>query len=146
MNIEILEITNKFHDTYEKLASEYTYETREDTKVFDINSNNGKLMYATVNEIVSPILKENKELKKQLEEYKATNEVLSHELTKDKVLQQDCLITCCGIPIGDIPKLITQQKEFINFLEDNYKETQDIWYIKILQKYKSIIGVDKNEK
>lgn len=36
-----------------------------------------------------------------------------------------------------------QQKEFINFLEDNYKETQDIWYIKILQKYKSIIGDDK---
>ena len=35
----------------------------------------------------------------------------------------------------------TQQKEFINFLKDNYKETQDIWYIKILQKYKSIIGV-----
>ena len=63
MNKEILEITQKFHDTYEKLASEYTYETREDTKVFDINSNNGKLMYATVNEIVSSILKENKQLK-----------------------------------------------------------------------------------
>ena len=63
MNKEILEITKKFHDTYEKLASEYTYETREDTKVFDINSNNGKLMYATVNEIVSPILKENEQLK-----------------------------------------------------------------------------------
>ena len=88
---------------------------------------------------------ENQELKKQLEEYKATNKVLSHELTKDKVLQQYCLTTCCGIPIGDIPKLITQQKEFIKFLEDNYKETQDIWYIKILQKYKSIIGVsDEN--
>lgn len=66
MNKEILEITKKFHDTYEKLASEYTYETREDTKVFDINSNNGKLMYATVNEIVSPILKENKALRKRL--------------------------------------------------------------------------------
>lgn len=37
-------------------------------------------------------------------------------------------------------KLERQQKEFINFLEDNYKQTQDIWYIKILQKYKSIIG------
>lgn len=59
-----------------------------------------------------------KELKKQLEEYKATNEVLSQELTKDKVLQQDCLTTCCGIPIGDIPKLITQQKEFIEYLEN----------------------------
>ena len=63
MNKEILEITKEFHDTYEKLASEYTYETREDTKVFDINSNNGKLMYATVNEIVSPILKEMKKEK-----------------------------------------------------------------------------------
>ena len=61
---------------------------------------------------------EAKELKKQLEEYKATNKILSHELTKDKVLQQDCLITCCGIPIGDIPKLITQQKEFILYLEN----------------------------
>ena len=67
MNKEILEITKKFHDTYEKLASEYTYETREYTKVFDINSNNGKLMYATVNEIVSPILKENKILKENAE-------------------------------------------------------------------------------
>lgn len=66
MNKDILEITKKFHDTYEKLASEYTYETREDTKVFDINSNNGKLMYATVNEIVSPILKENKQLKEKI--------------------------------------------------------------------------------
>jgi cytolysin (calcineurin-like family phosphatase) len=66
MNKEILEITKNFHDTYEKLASEYAYKTREDTKVFNINSNNGKLMYATINEIVSPILKENQELKKQL--------------------------------------------------------------------------------
>lgn len=63
MNKEILEITKKFHDTYEKLASEYTYETREDTKVFDINSSNGKLMYATVNEVIKPILEENKKQK-----------------------------------------------------------------------------------
>ena len=73
MNKEILEITKKFHDTYEKLASEYTYEPREDTKVFDINSNNGKLMYATVNEIISPILKENKQLKMIVNEYEKLN-------------------------------------------------------------------------
>ena len=70
-----------------------------------------------IDETALSLYKENQELKKQLEEYKATNEVLSHELTKDKVLQQDCLTTCCGIPIGDIPKLITQQKEFIEWLE-----------------------------
>ena len=33
-----------------------------------------------------------------------------------------------------------QQKEFIEYLEKMWKETQDIWYIKILQKYKEIIG------
>ena len=62
-NDEILKITKKFHDTYEKLSKEYDYETRKETKVFNINSNNGKLMYATVNEMVNPILKENEQLK-----------------------------------------------------------------------------------
>ena len=37
-------------------------------------------------------------------------------------------------------KLKSQQKEFMTFLEDNWKETQDIWYIKILNNYKEIIG------
>lgn len=69
-NEKILEITKKFHDTYEKLSKEYDYETRRETKVFDIKSNNGKLMYATVNEIVSPILKENKQLKDNLNKLK----------------------------------------------------------------------------
>lgn len=63
MNKEILKITKRFHNTYENLSKEYGYETREDTRVFDINSSNGKLMYATVNEVVGPILKENKQLK-----------------------------------------------------------------------------------
>lgn len=35
-----------------------------------------------------------------------------------------------------------QQKEFIDWLEENWKTTQDIWYIKILQKYKEIIGAE----
>ena len=94
MNKEILEITKKFHDTYEKLASEYTYETREDTKVFDINSNNGKLMYATVNEIVSPILKENKILKENAENNDKVVDKINWEnmLLKKEIeqLQQQC--------------------------------------------------------
>lgn len=35
-----------------------------------------------------------------------------------------------------------QQNEVIKFLEDNYKQTQDILYIKILNKYLEIIGVE----
>lgn len=111
MNKEILEITKKFHDTYEKLASEYTYETREDTKVFDINSNNGKLMYATVNEIVSPILKENKILKenaenndKVVDKVNWENQLLKkeNEQLKDKLSKIETLIINHNRNIGDI--------------------------------------------
>ena len=107
---------------------------------------------------------EAKELKKQLEELKSTNKVLSEELTKDKILKQDCLTTCCGIPIGDIPKLINQQKEFISYLENEkdrlarecsqiYEDSlgktklvnEDIFseVDTILSKYQEIIGDDK---
>lgn len=56
-----------FHYTYEMLALNFGYETRKDTKKFDFDTPNGKLMYATVEKIISPILEENKQLKEQLE-------------------------------------------------------------------------------
>ena len=107
----------------------------------------------TIQGYVEMIEGENQELKKQLEELKSTNKVLSEELTKDKILKQDCLTTCCGIPIGDIPKLITQQKEFIEWLEAMSKmyenEYKDIdiasHYNCVLAKYKEIIGVSDDK-
>lgn len=50
-----IELARLFHDTYERLASSFGYETREDTKVFDENSNNGKLMIAVCTEIQSKL-------------------------------------------------------------------------------------------
>lgn len=44
-----------FHEIYERLAPDFGYETREDTKAFDPNSKNGKLMVATVNEVAQSI-------------------------------------------------------------------------------------------
>ena len=81
-------------------------------------------------ELTKKYAEESKELKKQLEEKEnvACN-------WKDSCLEN----------AGKIEKLENQQKEFIKFLEDNCKETQDIWYIKLLQKYKSIIGGASNE-
>ena len=78
------------------------------------------------------LLEENQELKKQLED---TNEELElvrcdlHNRTSERDGYERKLNEC-----------LSQQKEFIKYLEDNYKETQDIWYIKILQKYEEIIG------
>ncbi len=99
-----------------------------------------------------PLLLEYNELKKQLEEQIATNEVLSHELTKDKILKQDHLTTCCGMSIKNVQKLINQQKEFIKYLEDEIQSCEAVSdllfnsnkemkaYKQILQKYKEIIG------
>ncbi len=41
-----------FHETYERLAPHFGYETRPETKAFDPASKNGKLMIATCGEIL----------------------------------------------------------------------------------------------
>ena len=40
---------------------------------------------------------------KRIKELEATNKVLSNELTKNNIIKQDRLETCCGIPIYEIP-------------------------------------------
>ena len=104
-------------------------------------------------EKMARLISENQELKKQLKELKAINNVLSKELTSDKAIKQDYLITCYGIPISEIPKLAEenkkmkkQQKEFIEWLEKESKELiRDAGYhqricLDIIEKYKEIIG------
>lgn len=41
-----------FHDIYETFAPIHGYETREDTREFDSNSKNGKLMIATCKHLI----------------------------------------------------------------------------------------------
>ena len=53
-----LELAIMFHDTYEELAPKFNYETRKDTKEFDENSNNGKLMIAVCSKLLD-LIKEN---------------------------------------------------------------------------------------
>lgn len=54
------EIARLFHDTYERLAPEFGYETRKDTKQFDPNSPNGKLMVAVCGHVAEVIRGEKK--------------------------------------------------------------------------------------
>lgn len=46
-------LAKRFHEIYESLAPEFGYETREETRDFDKNSPNGKLMIATCREIIN---------------------------------------------------------------------------------------------
>ena len=47
------ELAKTFHEVYEKLAPAYGYETNKETRIFDKNSRNGKLMIATCEGILN---------------------------------------------------------------------------------------------
>jgi len=47
-----LELAVLFHQTYERLAPSFGYETRTDTRQFDPESKNGRLMVAVCGEIL----------------------------------------------------------------------------------------------
>lgn len=51
-----------FHNTYERLAPDFGYETREETKNFDAESPNGRLMVAVCAEIQRELKVKIKEL------------------------------------------------------------------------------------
>lgn len=42
----------RFHKVYERLAPEYGYETRKETREFDPNTPNGRLMIATCGQLL----------------------------------------------------------------------------------------------
>lgn len=47
------ELAVLFHETYERLAPEFGYETKPETRKFDETSPNGKLMIAVCAEILA---------------------------------------------------------------------------------------------
>lgn len=49
------ELARLFHDHYEELAPFYGYITRPETRVFDPESNNGKLMIAVCDKILEAL-------------------------------------------------------------------------------------------
>ncbi len=48
-------IARLFHDTYERLAPSFGYETRPDTKAFDPTTPNGRLMIAVCGQVAAAI-------------------------------------------------------------------------------------------
>jgi len=47
------ELARLFHETYEELAPQFGYETRQETRAFDPESPNGKLMVATCESVLT---------------------------------------------------------------------------------------------
>lgn len=53
--LEATLLAEKFHHTYERLANQFAYETRKETRQFDRESPNGRLMIAVCAEIIKSI-------------------------------------------------------------------------------------------
>lgn len=92
-----LEKAKLLHDIYERLAPEFGYETRDDTKEFDPTSANGQLMIATVAEFAESEVEPYKQaLAKLVAEGKRHNEtwgfLTSAELkAAEKLLKDDTI-------------------------------------------------------
>ena len=59
------QIARQFHEVYERLAPLIGYETRTDTKVFDPQSQNGRLMIAVCAEVVGELERERDEAREE---------------------------------------------------------------------------------
>ncbi len=46
------QLAEEFHDTYERLAPSFGYQTRQDTRAFDLESPNGRLMVAVCRQLL----------------------------------------------------------------------------------------------
>jgi hypothetical protein len=68
-----------FHETYERLAPSFGYETRPDTRAFDPESKNGRLMLAVMREVVLPLQNELNSLRVEAESYGERVEQLTEE-------------------------------------------------------------------
>ena len=78
-------LARRFHAYYEKLAPEYGYETRSDTKNFDPDTDNGRLMIAVCTAIC----------KEHTTEVKSYSNIVGH--LNDKVAALEAaLIWCSG--------------------------------------------------
>lgn len=57
--INAVELAGIFHHTYERLAPKYGYVTRMDTREFDVDSKNGRLMIEVCRNIIEYLTEEN---------------------------------------------------------------------------------------
>lgn len=118
--------------------------------VYESSITNPKKQLEFYKDLSEQLQVENKQLKKQLEEYQK-------ELEKADSITQSCIFNgkeeskisyrkCLNI----LDKKETQQKEFIKYLEDMLDDENDIFSVvrvkDVLQKYKEIAGVSDDKK
>ena len=63
---------------------------------------------------------------KEQKELEETNKLLSNELTKNSILKQDHIETCCGIPIFEIPKIKEENQQLKQQLAEKERQVKKL--------------------
>jgi len=102
---EPVAIARRFHEEYEKLAPSFGYVTREDTKMFNPYSANGRLMIATVTNVLTHQSRVRRLSEAELEDMREML-CMIEGISKDvigkrtfKLVVED-IADICGIPKG----------------------------------------------
>lgn len=91
---------------------------------------------------------------KRIKELEETNKVLSNELTKNSILKQRHIETCCGIPIFEIPKMKEENQQLKQQLAEKEKEierlnlefeTQEDWQEKWQKLYDETCNLNQDK-
>ena len=88
--MEAEQLARQFHDAYERLAPHYGYETRNDTRSFNPDSPNGRLMIAVCGEIIERLTLTDEE--REAIEFKA-----AYCVTVADQMHQRCAATLRGL-------------------------------------------------
>ncbi len=99
-------LARMFHDNYEELAPMFGYKTREETRVFDVNTPNGELMVAVAKRILDTLLDAQKDRLSLWANEVAQLEV-KNETTREGILK---LISDIDKQMGDSDLLHTEDE------------------------------------
>ena len=87
-------LARKFHEIYERLAPNFGYDTRPETRCFNPESKNGKLMVAVCDEVLTLIFSRYRKPTEQTAE-----EPIIHKTTDIDMYQHDSHFTYCRINV-----------------------------------------------
>lgn len=94
---DALKVAQDFHDTYERLAPQFGYETRKDTKKFDAESPNGRLMVAVCGQVLE---RANAELRQEVE--RITAQLADAQRERDEARNDYAEAHALAMRLGDI--------------------------------------------
>lgn len=90
---EVLSLAVKLHGTYERLAPQYGYETRQETREFDARTPNGRLMIAVCREVMADhaaLLARVRELEAKLSDYESAYAATMSEVCEESDDRKHC--------------------------------------------------------